>query len=125
MKQKTLTAIVLSLAGMFGSGCDSNVITEYDLRNPPTVIRKEHETEQEYDADEYNYLWLYGELMVMNHIGTTRMVDDEDFILYLKNSRGEEKNVYVRKDLHEYFKVGDKCYLNAIDYETSDPDYKK
>ncbi len=124
MKRKTLTAIVLSLAGMFGTGCDLNSITEYDLRNPPFIMSKVHQPEREYDEEDYMPV-LCGDITVWMYCGSTRMVDDEDFILNLKTSQGVDKYVFVNKETFESFKAGDRCDLTKIKYETKDPDYKK
>ncbi|MEK6857128.1 MAG: hypothetical protein AABX39_00915 [Nanoarchaeota archaeon] len=132
MKQKTLAGIILALASVSGAGCNSNTITEYDLRNPPTITNKVYQPEREYDSDDYVPV-LCGDIVLLMYFGSTRMIDDEDHIIYLKQDmRGarvyylnEEKFIYVNKETFDSFKVGDKCDLTKIKYETTDPDYVK
>ena len=121
--KKTLTVIVLSLAGVFLTGCNKNQINEYDLKHPLTIVGKTHQAEREYVREDSIPIFLGDAVMYISN--STDMIDDEDFIFNLKNDKNEEKTIYVKEETFGSFKIGNKCDLTKINYETTDYDFEK
>ncbi len=125
MKNKTLTGLVLALSAAFGCTKD---ITDYDLENPPNIVNKLYKPETSYQTNDQVLVGMMPVGKVFIPIYTPgpeyTMIDDEDFIFYIKTRTSDEARIYVSREVWDSKNIGDKLDLRKIRYETSDPEYR-